>query len=286
MIETNLLNNNPSANLPNGSLGNVLIHNGTNWQAEDIIITRNINWFQANANTVLKKNTIVFLEEDKNCYKISDGTTTLKNLKWYIDRNYGDYSVSGYNGVFGKDIITGKDITHSVFGNSYTISSTINDFSHNNVVEGSFGFLSEPMTIERLGIFIEYVDNNGGPVQVEIGIYQPNFTTKQATLISKTNPFLINFGKNYSSLPSPITLPSGIYIFAVRYMIPLGSYFRYRCIDQYNQIGFIDSFSNINFSYIYDSSMSSLPTTLPFPNAGNQITLFFLISGDRILPTI
>jgi hypothetical protein len=103
---------------------------------------------------VLKKNTIVFLEEDKNCYKISDGTTTLKNLKWYIDRNYGDYSVSGYNGVFGKDIITGKDITHSVFGNSYTISSTINDFSHNNVVEGSFGFLSEPMTIERLGIFI------------------------------------------------------------------------------------------------------------------------------------
>jgi hypothetical protein len=285
MIETNLLNNNPSANLPNGSLGDVLIHNGTNWQADDIIITRNINWFQANANTVLKKNTIVFLEEDKNCYKISDGVTTLKNLKWYIDRNYGDYSVSGYNGVFGKDFFTNKDITHSVFGDSYAQSNIIGSF-YNDFNEGSFGFLPEPMTIEQLGMWIEDINVSGGPIQIEIGIYQPNFITRQATLIEKTNPFVIAFGKNYSPLLSPITLPSGIYMFLVRYVIPFGSYLRLRIVQGENQIGFIDSFNHINFSITSNGFSSSLPITSSFPVAGLSATLLFLILGDRILPTI
>jgi hypothetical protein len=285
MIQTNLLNNNSSVSLPNGSLGNLLIHNGTNWQADDIIITRNISWFQANTNNVLKKNTIVFLEEDKNCYKVSDGVTTLKNLKWYIDRNYGDYSVSGYNGVFGKDIITGKDITHSVFGDSYEQSTVIHSI-YNDFIEGSFGFLPEPMTIEQLGMWIVDIDVSGGPIEIEIGIYLPDFTTQQATLISKTNLFSITYGKNYSSLPSPITLPSGIYIFIVRYSIPSGSYFRYRYIDKNNQIGFIDNFSHLNFSLISGRGFGSLPTIYTFPIGANLTTLFFLILGDRILPTI
>jgi len=285
MIETNSLNNNTSGSLPNGSLGDVLIHNGTNWQADDIIITRNISWFQANANTVLKKNTIVFLQEDKNCYKISDGVTNLKNLKWYIDRNYGDYSVSGYNGVFGKDFFTGKDITHSVFGDSYAQSSIFDSF-YNNYIEGSFGFLSEPMEIEQLGMFIGYVDVSGGPIQIEIGIYQPNFITRQGTLIAKTNPFSIVYGKNYSPLLSPITLPSGIYIFLVRYVVPSGSYFRRRYIDRYSQIGFIDSFSHINFAMIDYGFSGSLPIISNFPNGLFSANLFFLILGNRILPTI
>jgi len=63
---------------PNGSNGDVFIHNGTNWQASDIVIVRNIAWFQANANNVLRKNTIVFLQEDTNCYKVGDGVKEFK----------------------------------------------------------------------------------------------------------------------------------------------------------------------------------------------------------------
>jgi len=272
----------PNNSLPSGNIGDVFINNGSNWQADDVIITRNIAWFQVNANNVLRKNTIVYLQEDTKCYKVGDGITTLKNLKWYIDRNYSDFSISGYNGIFGKNTLTGKDVIHSIFGQSYNntgITTVTNEF------RGSFGILPEPMTIEQLGINIISHNNIGGPVQVELAIYQPNYATRQNTLIAKTNLSPILVGVNFFPLQTPVTLPSGVYFFALRYVIPLGSSFQFRIINQINQIGHIINNIYTNSSYLVLTS-TSIPTICGFPNSVNLVTYYLLISGQRILPTI
>jgi len=268
---------------PSGSDGDVLIHDGTNWQVSDVLIIRNIAWFQANANNVLRKNTIVYLQEDTNCYKVGDGVTTLKNLKWYINRNYGDYSISGYNGIFGKNTSTGKNITHSVFGQSYNNSSTI---TATNEFRGSFGFLPEPMTIEQLGINIISHNITGGSVQIELAIYQPNFTTRQNTLIAKTDLSPIVVGINFFPLQTSVTLPSGIYFFAFRYVVPSGSSFQLQLINQLNQIGYVADDVYANYSYLLLGQITSIPTTCGFPNNANHATYYFHILGQRILPTI
>jgi hypothetical protein len=266
---------------PTGSNGDIFIHDGTNWQASDIVIIRNVSWFQANANNILRKNTIVFLQEDTNCYKVGDGVTTLKNLKWWINRNYGDVSISGYNGIFGKNTSTGKDIIHSVFGQSYGGQS----ISATNEIRGSFGFLPEPMTIEQLGINITAHNTTGGSVQIELAIYQPNFATRQNTLISKTNLTPIVVGINFFPLQSAVTLPSGIYFFAFRYVVPTGSSFQHQYIYHFNQIGHITNNVYLNYTYLL-SVGPSIPTTCGFPNAFNPITYYLLLSGQRILPNI
>jgi hypothetical protein len=268
--------------LPTGTNGDVLIHNGTQWTADNVVIIRNISWFQTNANNVLRKNTVVFLQEDKNCYKIGDGVTTLKNLKWYIDRNYGDYSVSGYSGIFGRDTLMGKDVTHSIFGLSYAIST----ITATDELRGSFGFLSEPMTIEQLGIRTFAHNTSGGAVQVELAIYQPDYSTKTNTLIVKTNLSPIIVGINFFPLQSVVTLPSGLYFFTLRYVVPSGSSFQFHIINQFNQIGYVLNNVYTNYSYLLATSQTSTPTTCPFPNISNIGAYYFLIYGQRILPTI
>jgi hypothetical protein len=270
-------------NLPLGLNGDVLIHNGLNWEPNDITITRNIAWFQANANNVLRKNTIVFLQEDTNCYKVGDGVTTLKNLKWWINRNYGDVSVSGYTGIFGRNTTIGKDVTHSAFGQSYVSTANI---TASNEFRGSFGFLPEPMVVEQLGINILTHNSSGGSVQVELAIYQPNFSTRQNTLISKTDLSPIIVGANFFPLQSTITLQSGVYFFAFRYVIPVGSSFQHQFINQLNQIGYIVDNAYVNYSYLVLGPVTSIPTTCPFPNGGLNTTYYFFILGQRILPNI
>jgi hypothetical protein len=268
---------------PTGTNGDVFIHNGTNWQANDVIVTRNIAWFQTNATNVLRKNTIVYLQEDTNCYKVGDGVTTLKNLRWQINRNYGDVSISGYNGVFGKNTSTGKDITHSIFGQSYVNSGNI---STTNELRGSFGFLPEPITIEQLGINIPAHTATGGSVKVELAIYQPNFSTRQNTLIAKTNLSSIVVGMNFFPLQTVVTLPSGVYLFTFRYVIPSGSSFQVNYINQFNQIGYILDNSYVNQSFLYLSGQTTIPPTCSFPNFIGLITYYLLLLGQRILPTI
>ena len=270
------------ADFPIGSNGDVFIHNGTNWQASDVVTVRNIAWFQANANNVLRKNTIVYLQEDTNCYKVGDGVTTLKNLKWWINRNYGDVSISGYSGIFGKNTATGKDVTHSVFGELYINTANI---TATNEFRGSFGFLPEPMIIEQLGIDVIAHGTSGGSVQMELGIYQPNFATRQNTLIAKTDLSPIVVGRIFFPLQSEVTLPSGVYFFAFRYVVPSGSSFQHRIINQFNQIGYVFDNVYVNNSYLL-LGLQTMPTTCGFPNATIATTYYLLLSGQRILPTI
>jgi len=224
----------------------------------------------------------VFLQEDKNCFKIGDGVTTLKNLKWYIDRNYGDISVAAYSGIFGKNTVTGKDVTHSIFGHSYAIS-TINV---TNELRGSFGFVPEPMIIEQLGISITAHNTSGGSAQIELAIYQPNFQTRQNILIAKTNLNPIIVGSIFFPLQTTINVSSGVYFFALRYVVPIGSSFQFRIINQFNQIGYVLDNSYVNNSYLLLSSQTSIPPTCVFPNISNVGCYYLLISGQRILPTI
>lgn len=270
------------SNLPTGMLGDVLIHNGTQWVADNVIIIRNIAWFQTNANNVLRKNTIVILQEDKNCFKIGDGVTTLKNLKWYIDRNYGDISVTAYSGIFAKNTIAGKDVTHSILGSSYATHSSLptNDF------RGSFGLLPEPMTVEALGIRVVSHRTNGGSVQLELAIYQPNFQTKINNLISKTNLSPIVVGNNIFNLQTPQTLPSGVYFFALRCVVPGGSSFTFSYISSMGQILNINDNEFGAYSYVVLTNQPSMPSTCVFPLYSNNSAYYFLISGQRILPTI
>jgi len=269
------------ADFPTGSKGDVFIHDGTSWQAGDVVIIRNIAWFQANANNVLRKNTIVYLQEDTNCYKVGDGVTTLKNLKWWINKNYGDVSISGYSGIFGRNTATGKDITHSVLGQTYANIT----LSFSNEIRGSFGFLTEPMTIEQLGIFTPVHNNSGGAVQAEIGIYQPNFQTRQNTLVARTNLSAITAGVNFFPLQTVVTLPSGIYLFAFRQVVPFGSNFQLNYINHFNQIAYIMDNNYSNQSLLYLTNQSSLPSNLGFPNFAGS-TLYILLLGQRILSTI
>jgi hypothetical protein len=267
---------------PTGVSGDVFIHDGTNWQASDVVIIRNISWFQANANNVLRKNTVVFLQEDKNCFKIGDGVTTLKNLKWYIDRNYGDISITAHSGVFGKNTSTGKDVTHSIFGSLYGTHSSLS----NNEFRGSFGLLPEPMTVEALGIRIATHSTGGGSVQLELAIYQPNFSTKINTLIAKTNLSPIVVGNNIFNLQTPQTLSSGVYFFALRCVVPGGSSFTFSYISAMGQILNVNDNEFGAYSYSVLSGQTSMPATCGFPLFANNSAYYFLISGQRILPTI
>jgi hypothetical protein len=268
--------------LPTGSNGDVLIHNGTQWAAENLVIIRNISWFQTNANNVLRKNTIVFLQDDKNCFKIGDGVTTLKNLKWYIDRNYGGISVTAYSGIFGKNTLLGKDVTHSIFGSSYGINSSL----PNNEFRGSFGLLPEPMTVETLGMRVVSHNASGGSVQLELAIYQPNFSNKTNMLISKTNLLPIVVGNNIFNLQTPYLLPSGVYFFAFRCVVPGGSSFTFSYISSMCQILNVNDNEFGAYSYSVLSNQTSMPTTCGFPLFANNTAYYFLISGQRILTTI
>jgi len=271
------------SDLPTGVLGDVLVHNGTQWIADDVIITRNISWFQANANNVLRKNTVVFLEEDKNCFKIGDGVTTLKNLKWYIDRNYGGISISAYSGIFAKNTSTGKDVTHSIFGSSYSVSSTV---TSSNDFRGAFGLLPEPMIVEALGIRVSSYNASGGSVKLEFGIYQPDFSNKINTLIAKTNLLPIVVGNNIFNLQSPVTLPSGVYLFAFRREVPSGSSYTFSYISATNQICDVKNDDFGIYSYIGLNNQTSMPATCSFPSVSDNVTFYFIVSGQRILPTI
>jgi hypothetical protein len=155
-----------------------------------------------------------------------------------------------------------------------------------NEFRGSFGFLPEPMVVEQLGINILAHNSSGGPVQVELGIYQPNFATRQNTLISKTNLAPIVVGGNFFPLQSAITLPSGVYFFAFRYVIPIGSSFQHQFINHFNQIGYVVDNIYTNYSYLLSGHPTSLPPTCPFPNGGFNTTYYLLILGQRILPNI
>lgn len=269
-------------NFPSGTNGDVFIHNGTQWAAGDVIVIRNISWFQTNANNVLRKNTIVFLQEDKNCYKIGDGVTTLKNLKWYIDRNYGNISVTAYSGIFAKNTVAGKDVTHSILGSSYATHSSL----PTDEFRGSFGLLPEPMTVEALGIRVVSHVTSGGSVQLELAIYQPNFSNKTNTLISKTNLSPIVVGNNIFNLQTPQTLPSGVYFFALRCVVPVGSSFTFSYISAMNQILNVNDNEFGAYSYTVLISQTSMPSTCVFPLYSNNSAYYFLISGQRILPTI
>jgi len=268
---------------PTGGNGDIFIHNGTQWAADNVIIIRNISWFQANTNNVLRKNTIVFLEEDRKCFKIGDGVTTLKNLKWYIDRNYGDISITAYSGIFGKNTSTGKYVTHSVFGNSYINSGNI---TQTNEFRGTFGLLPEPMIVEAIGMKVLSHNASGGSVKFEFGIYQPDFSNKINTLIMKTNLLPIVVGNNIFNLQSPITLPSGVYLFGWRFELPTNSSFILSIVSGVNQLLNVNNDEFGAYSYVSLSGQTSMPTNCGFPSFISNNTIYFLISGQRILLTI
>jgi len=270
-------------NLPNGNIGDILQHNGNDWVTSNIIEYRNIAWFQANANNVIEKNKIIILDEDRKCFKITDGVTALKNLRWYIDRNYGDISVSGYTGVFGRNTTTGKDITHSVFGQSYVGTSSI---TISNEFRGSFGIVAEPFQLEALGINVLSHNSSGGSVQLQIGVYQVDFATRTNTLIASTPLSPIVVGANFFNLPSPVFLPSGVYFFAYRYEVPSGSSFQIQYINQFNQVGYIADNNYRNFSYYVEGNKTAMPTTCGFPYLAAGVTYYYLLAGERILKNI
>jgi hypothetical protein len=268
--------------LPKGSNGDVLVHDGTQWGGDDVVIVKDISWFQTNANNILRKNTIVILKDDKNCYKIGDGGTMLKNLKWYIDRNYGGISITAYSGIFGKNTLLGKDVTHSILGSSYGTHGSL----PSNEFRGSFGLLPEPMTVEALGMRVVSHSAGGGSVQLELAIYQPDFSNKINMLISKTNLSPIVVGNNIFNLQTPYLLPSGVYFFALRCVVPGGSSFTFSFISSMGQILNINDNEFGAYSYSVLSNQTSMPTTCGFPLFANNSAYYFLISGQRILPTI
>jgi hypothetical protein len=93
-------------------------------------------------------------------------------------------------------------------------------------------------------------------------------------------------GINFFPLQSVITLPSGIYLFCFRYVVPPGSSFTINYITQLNQIAYVRDNTYINQTYLYLSGQTSTPVTCGFPNISGLITYYLFISGQRILPTI
>jgi len=208
---------------PPGNVGDVFIHNGVKWNAENIVEYYSLSLFKASQNIVFPKNKILCLQ-GSTFYKITDGVTQLGQLPW---RNNG-ININGQNiNVNGElyyryDSVTNNYLASNIKKQSITTSvQTINLDA--NALRGQYIILKQPSTLNYVGINVTSVFGSFSANLVFL-VYSVNFATQTATRIAFSNPIAISsVGQHRNLIPFNLDLPPNVYLIAYASQIISGN---------------------------------------------------------------
>jgi hypothetical protein len=214
---------NTMINKPAGTLGDVLVNNGTDWQANNIIEYYPLSWFKTNQTLVLPKNKIVALQ-GTTFHKITDGVSQLGQLQW---RN-GGINLNGQSISVGGELYYRYDssVNNYLASNvkKQSISTTVQTLPIDaNILRGQYIILKQPSTINYVGINI--VSASGAfSSQFIFLIYSIDFRTQTTTLLTYSSPITVTTAGYYkNTTPFNLDLTPGVYIIAYANVMSSGS---------------------------------------------------------------
>lgn len=240
-------------------------------------------YFNTNANNVIEKGKVIYLQEDTNFWKIGDGVSQLKDLIWYrsaTNRQEGDEFINLKNSyTWGYDSILGKE--YLTFGFSYPnfSSSTVSGFTNtrDGWFVGRFFILPEPVIFERFMIPFGVCDGTG---IVTLNIYSVDFVNKICNLVvtdSINVPISSSPSLKLSPTVNSVFLKSGIYMFTFHYQYLSGNFVRLYILRN-NQI--LNSINNLPTGYFAAASYFTVtptpaPSVITFPGSHADINNIF-----------
>lgn len=236
------------------------------------VLIENKLYFQTNANTVFPKGLIIFLSEDTNFYKVTDGVSQLKDLRWY--KNIGNRQVEEHlydtlsMAVWNYDSVLGLDYVYAENGYNLVFNTRNYNSSDDTKFYAKFVVMSEPLTLDYISFYV--VSNNINNVTITFGIYVPDFTTKTANLFTTVPVTVPNGFTGYIRNTSPLNLflKSGLYLIGYKLSIAGGGTLRI-ITTNLNQIVVSNNltFANNMASGVYfNAPVTSPPLSIPFPN--------------------
>jgi hypothetical protein len=192
----------------------VFVHNGTKWQAGNVIEYYPLSWFKSNQTLIPPKNKILVLQ-GTTFHKITDGVSQLGQLQWRnngINLNGQHISVGGEL-YYRYDTSTNNYLASNVKKQSI-ITSVLTYPIDANILLGQYIILKQPSTINYVGINIVSVS---GPFssQFIFLIYSVDFKTQTATLLTYSSPITVTTAGYYkNTTPFNLDLAPGVYIIA------------------------------------------------------------------------
>ena len=279
------------SNFPVGVNGDVFIHDGISWSANNIIEYRDIAWFSANANNVLRKNTIIVLDDDRAFFKMGDGVSALKNLRWMRvagASNYASLNISQLP-LFAYDSVNDIDITTNLPSTNFTTSTISSSF--NNRIQGSFFVVSEPIMLRNIGVKITSITGTG--ISIDVGVYNVDVNTRIITKIAERLNVSISSVGVITTPSFDIKLSSGIYYIVWRWVVPSTTSFSFELFNAnniYSVIRFplLGGTSNNMLSWDILGVDTSLANnyTIGTTNTTSQIAYCFYIFCNRLLKNL
>ena len=218
---THLLND--IIDFPSGTLGDVFIHNGTKWQAENIIEYYPLSWFKSNQTLIPPKNKILVLQ-GTTFHKITDGVSQLGQLQW---RNNG-INLNGQHISIGGELYYRYDTsTNNYLASNVKKQSIITGVQtiniDTNALRGQYIILKQPSTINYVGINIVSVSNPFSSQFIFL-IYSINFETQTATRLAYSSPITVTTTGYYkNTTPFNLDLAPGVYMIAYANVISSGT---------------------------------------------------------------
>lgn len=208
---------------PTGTDGNVLIHNGTNWQAGNVIEYYPLSWFKSNQTLIPPKNKILVLQ-GTTFHKITDGVSQLGQLQWGnngINLNGQHISVGGEL-YYRYDTSTNNYLASNV--KKQSISTAVQTLLiTTNQLRGQYIILKQPSTINYVGINIVSATGTFS-AQFVFLIYSVDFGTQTATRLTYSNPITVTTAGYYkNTTPFNLDLAPGVYIIAYACVVSSGS---------------------------------------------------------------
>lgn len=218
---THLLND--ITNFPSGTFGDVFIHNGTNWQAGNVIEYYPLSWFISNQTLIPPKNKILVLQ-GTTFHKITDGVSQLGQLQW---RNNGiilnDQHISiGGELYYRYDTSVNNYLASNI--KKQSISTAVQTHTiDTNALRGQYIILKQPSTINYVGINIVSVSGSFSSQFIFL-IYSVDFITQTATRLTYSSPITVTTAGYYkNTTPFNLDLAPGVYIIAYACVISSGS---------------------------------------------------------------
>jgi hypothetical protein len=214
---------NTMINKPAGTLGDVLVNNGTDWQANNIIEYYPLSWFKTNQTLVLPKNKIVALQ-GTTFHKMADGVSQLGQLQW---RNSG-INLNGQSISIGGELYYRYDssVNNYLASNAkkQSIITSVQTFPIDaNILRGQYIILKQPSTINYVGINIVSV-SGAFSSQFIFLIYSVDFGTQSTTLLTHSSPITVTTAGYYrNTTPFNLDLEPSVYMIAYANVMSSGS---------------------------------------------------------------
>lgn len=208
---------------PTGTNGDVLIHNGTNWQAGNVIEYYPLSWFKSNQTLIPPKNKILVLQ-GTTFHKITDGVSQLGQLQW---RNNG-INLNGQHISVGGELYYRYDTSNNNYLASNVKKQSISTAVQTrtivtNELRGQYIILKQPSTINYVGINIVSVSGSFS-AQFVFLIYSVDFRTQTTTRLAYSSPITVTTAGYYNNTtPFNLDLEPGVYMIAYACVISSGN---------------------------------------------------------------